>query len=607
MRSNHGATRAQLAKLLRLMHADKVTMHVLRHCIEGERLDLDEEQQSRVMREIFDVRTSAGQAKAEGLLRAVQQQERLPADLQQASGSKQADKLARAIWDAYLKQRSSKSRVLVMGRLARALSRSLAALSDSCMVVLGDTTLDRLSDMGQQVQVLLLPAPQDVASEPQIASQELFDLLLVAEPMGYLDVGEYAEKLRPFIRRRELEDEKVADQVQCLVIEARERLEDARDELFSAGYYLADHVEAFPKLRRAAAEDGRAVTLLSLPSAEKELLKRSAQDKALERKSRRLREDEDRAQLEEDEQQQRNLLHATLFDPLLLDPLLLDPEAPVARCEVAYELGASKDEAEVVVFWLHGNNEDAEVWRPHLFVSPVEAGVGEGSSGRRLRVVAAIPPEGHQQWFQCSDEDAVRRGMEWYEMSDGPTEEAVAKARADAARNVSFGKPSLEELRCLQEIELCCKQLLRLIDDEVGPRTSKVVLGGFSQGGSVAAYLALSGIASAEMQQRFQALVICCSGVPVFHFLASKMQVGCLAARDEADARIDFPTVHMIYGRDDPEVKDSFVQTISDLCKRFDFPTVVQRFDRDENEERFPARARRQMLEEVLRLVIAAD
>ena len=34
-------------------------------------------------------------------------------------------------------------------------------------------------------------------------------------------------------------------QVQLLCMERKERFEDARDELYSAGYYLADHAEVF--------------------------------------------------------------------------------------------------------------------------------------------------------------------------------------------------------------------------------------------------------------------------------------------------------------------------------------------------------------------------
>ncbi|CAK9024987.1 Exonuclease mut-7 homolog (Exonuclease 3'-5' domain-containing protein 3) [Durusdinium trenchii] len=100
-------------------------------------------------------------------------------------------------------------------------------------IVLADTSLERLSEgPWKGVTCILLPVPE-----------ALFDLVVAAEPMGYVDLSEYSSALRPFIRRRAKEDERKLDQVQLLCVERRERLEDARDELYSAGYYLADHDE----------------------------------------------------------------------------------------------------------------------------------------------------------------------------------------------------------------------------------------------------------------------------------------------------------------------------------------------------------------------------
>ena len=70
IRSDHGDTRTQLAKLLRLMHANKVTKEKLHECFGSEELGLNEQQQSRVMQEIFDTRTLAGQVVGENLAKA---------------------------------------------------------------------------------------------------------------------------------------------------------------------------------------------------------------------------------------------------------------------------------------------------------------------------------------------------------------------------------------------------------------------------------------------------------------------------------------------------------------------------------------------------------
>ena len=67
IRSDHADTRSQMAKLLRLMHASKVTKEKMRQGFASEELGLSEEQQSRVMQEIFDARTLAGQVVGENL------------------------------------------------------------------------------------------------------------------------------------------------------------------------------------------------------------------------------------------------------------------------------------------------------------------------------------------------------------------------------------------------------------------------------------------------------------------------------------------------------------------------------------------------------------
>ncbi|CAJ1440172.1 unnamed protein product [Effrenium voratum] len=122
--------------------------------------------------------------------------------------------------------------------------------------------------LGPKTSAVLLPAPEALAQDRHLGSPECFDLVLAMEPLGYLDLSEYAEQLRPFIRRREKEEDR-RNQVQLICVEFRERLEDARDELYSAGYYLADH-EALPRMRQAVRKAGHDVGLLGLPSREKE-------------------------------------------------------------------------------------------------------------------------------------------------------------------------------------------------------------------------------------------------------------------------------------------------------------------------------------------------
>ena len=67
IRSDHADTRSQMAKLLRLMYANKSTKEKLRDGLSSEELGLSDEQQSRVMQEVFDARTLAGQVVGEKL------------------------------------------------------------------------------------------------------------------------------------------------------------------------------------------------------------------------------------------------------------------------------------------------------------------------------------------------------------------------------------------------------------------------------------------------------------------------------------------------------------------------------------------------------------
>eukprot|EP00913_Durusdinium_trenchii_P034853 g32601.t1 len=179
--------------------------------------------------------------------------------------------------------------------------------------------------------------------------------------------------------------ERALQPVQLLCVERRERLEDARDELYSAGYYLADHDEARPQLRSAAQE-------------------RKAQREAVEVAQ---------AEQEEEEMVQKTVLQTTLFDPVLMTP-----EERVLP--VAYEVG--KPSAELLLVWLPGNTEAAETWS-----AAARAVEGESASG--LRIMVTERPAGG--WHSWSDKATVARGMEWYEMHDMPTDEAIAQAAKD--------------------------------------------------------------------------------------------------------------------------------------------------------------------------------
>mmetsp|Transcript_60657 Transcript_60657/g.130200 ORF Transcript_60657/g.130200 Transcript_60657/m.130200 type:complete len:746 (-) Transcript_60657:27-2264(-) len=591
MRNDHKPSRNQLAKLLRHCYADENSRSKLQAVFNDESLGLNEEQQARVMQEVFDARTLAGQAKAEKMREAEEAQEQTPCDVtpEDQKSRKQAVALVAAIFEAYLKAKEA-PRVLVMGRIARALCRCFGESHPTCRVVLGDITLERLNaaELGTGVVPVLLPVPQGVESDSELASQEHFDLVITGEPMGYYDVGEYAEKLKPFIKRRQKEDDKKMDQVQWLCIEFRERLEDARDELYSAGYYNADHDQGFAAVRKLALQMEHDVALLALPSYEKENRKKKDQNNAIERMQRRMNEEEAEERKQEENEQRRGVLYETLFDPLL--------SAPEASClPVAFELGAAREEADLLLFWLNGNGEEPEGRRQQL-----EELLG-AAEGKRLRIVVPTFPEGQTHWFKWSDEVSCNFGMEFYELHDMPTDEDIEKARKQPAKNISFGKPSFEEMQCLEALEVSCKQLLLLAEEEVegGLRPeARIAFGGYSQGGSVGVYAAMSYTASEEVQSRICAVVPCCSGVPVLHFLAPKMQATCLEAK-ERGVHTQPIRVDMVYGRDDPQVKENFVETSRDLYKRFDYPTTVNRFG-PTSEERFPVAVMGQHLPKVI-------
>lgn len=591
MHSNHKPTRNQLAKALRAIQTDPSTGPILQNALGDERLGLNEEQQHAVVQEIFDVKTLAGQARAEQLAEAAAREERAPAEALPPAGQarRRAEVLVAAIHERYLKAKD-RPRILVMGRIARVLCRCFGDEYSTCRVVLGDTTLDKLgnNDLRNNVQTILLPVPQGVDSDPELASQDHFDLVITGEPMGYYDVGEYADKLRPFIKRREKEDDKESDQVQWVCIETRERVEDARDDMYSAGYYKAEHDKGFEVLRKAALKMEHDVALFSLPSYEQENRKRSDHLKAIQRKSRREKEEEDQARKDEENEQRRNVLCETLFDSML---------SPVEVCSlpVVFEVGAAQGEADLVLFWLHGNAEAPEARRAVLEDALAASDV-------RVRVVAVTFPEGRSEWYRWSDEVAVNFGMEFYEMSEGPTDEALEKAKKEPAKNISFGKPTFEEMQCLEEMEPCCKQLLNLAEEEVAaglPETARFAFGGVQQGGSVAVYAALSNTAPEEVQSRLCAVMPCCSGVPVLHFLAPKMQAACLAAQEQG-IRQQPIRVHMVYGKGDAEVKENFIETSRDLYKRFDFPVTLSRFE-GAADNRFPEEVQREQLRKALK------
>merc|ERR1719215_372917 len=209
-----------------------------------------------------------------------------------------------------------------------------------------------------------------------------------------------------------------------------------------------------------------------------------------------------------------------------------------------------------------------------------------------------------------SDATAVNFGAQWYELSPGPTPEDVEKAAKDPAANISFGKPSFQELEGLVELEVSCKQLLNFAEVQASSMRegAKIVFGGFSQGGAVAAYAALSGLVSEELRPQLSGVLVCCSGVPVLHFLAPRMQAACLAAREEVDGPSAQPvSIHLLYGRDDPEVKESFVETSHQLYRRFDFPATLHRFTPCSPTDRFPEDARRSLLPKVLQVLTPRD
>jgi len=570
VRSSHSPTRTLLAKFLRLLHSNQVSRETLQRSLESVQLNLSEEQQVRVMQEIFDARSLAGQAVAQQMARAVAAEEQCPVVLSALKDplQMQVDGFAQALCEAFLADRTKAPRLLLLGRLARLLARSMDRADLPCQMVLADTTLEGLNTGNhnfKRVTTVLLPMPEALSQNSTFA-EELFDLVVTVEPMGYLDLAEYAEHLRPHIRRREREEERKLDQVQLLCMERKERFEDARDELYSAGYYLADHDQARPKLRRTVLQAGHDLSCLALPSAEKERRKATETQQAQERKEKREAAEIAKAEQEEEEMVQKTVLQTSLFDPVLMTPE--DRKLPVA-----YDLGIA--EAELLLVWLPGNNEDEALWQA-AFQKFLEIYQGDA-----LRIIIAGRPEGPEHrapvWHSLSDQETVGRGMEWYEMHDMPTEEAIAKAAKDPASNVSFGRPSVEELHCMQEIEVSCKQLFNLLDEVARNQKTKVILGGFSQGGAVAAFAGLSRAAPVKVQQQLTSLLCCGCAVPGFQYLASKMQAACLQRRDSPEDS-PFPSVKLIYCENDPEVSDRYVSTILSLCNRFEHPAALHSF-----------------------------
>lgn len=572
--STHAPTRSQLAKFLRLVHSHQVSQKMLQRSLESDKFGFSEEQQVRVMQEIFDTRTLAGQAVTQRMARAVAAEEQCPVETDgKDSVQLQVDRFGQALCEAFIANRTKAPRLLLLGRLARVLARNLEQKDFQCQVVLADTTLEGLnSGSWTRVTPLLLPVPEALAQNPTLAAPELFDLVVAMEPMAYLDIAEYADRLRPYIRRREREEERKLDQVQLVCMERKERFEDARDELYSVGYYLADHVEASRKLRTAVLQAGHDVSCLALPSAEKEQRKEMEDQQAQQRKAKREAEDIAKAEQEEEEMVEKTVLQTTLFDPVLM----IEEEHVLP---VAYDLGDAKD-ADTLLIWLPGNSEEVALWQG-AFQKILETQCA-------MRILVTGRPQGANHtmpvWHPWSDQATVGRGMEWYEMHDMPTEEAIAKAAKDPASNVSFGRPSVEELHCMQEIEASCKQLFNLLTKELERNEKmKVVLGGFSQGGAVAAFARLSG-AAPQIQHRVMSLVCCGSAVPGFQFLASKMQAACLKRRDAPEEE-PFPSVYLMHCENDPEVSDRYVQTLLGLCNRFEHPAHLYTFKVDIKEQ----------------------
>ncbi|CAE7028407.1 Plbd1, partial [Symbiodinium sp. CCMP2456] len=561
-RSDHADTRSQMAKLLRLMYANQSTKEKLRDSLSSKELGLTGEQQSRVMQEVFDARTLAGQVVGEKLAKAAKDAERQP--FSPVPGV--AEGLATTLQPLLHTEEAASLRLLVLGRLARTVAPQLA--QQGCQVVLGETSLDRLSGVGKGVTTVLLPVPEAISGDPHLASPDLFDVVLAVEPLGYLDLAEYADKLRPYIRRRATEEDRTRNQVQMICVELQDRLEDARDELYSAGYYLADSHPSLPGLRKAMASKAKGghgpldVTLLRLPSAEKERKKARETQEAQERKVQREAEEVEKAEQEEEEMVQKTVLQTALFDPVLMIP-------EAASLPVAVELGPGPGEAEQLLLWLPGNQEPPELWRSALASISLQS----------LRVLVVGRPRDSTNWHSWTDQAIVAQGMQWYEMHEMPTEEAIAKAAKDPATNVSFGKPSVPELRCLEQVEVGCKQLYNLLEREVqaSERAPKVWVGGFSQGGSVAAYSVLSKTAPAKVQAQMVGVILCGCAIPAFQFLASKMQDQCLRARD-VDLDAPVPQVQVLHCQDDPEVSKHYAQTVVDLSNRFEFPAQLLSF-----------------------------
>mmetsp|Transcript_121473 Transcript_121473/g.388569 ORF Transcript_121473/g.388569 Transcript_121473/m.388569 type:complete len:405 (+) Transcript_121473:3361-4575(+) len=401
---------------------------------------------------------------------------------------------------------------------------------------------------------------------------------------------------------------KKKDQVQCLCVEIQERLEAARDELFSAGYYDADHDGGLAELRPLARALEHGVALFALPSEEREQKKRLEGERAVERKVRRRQEAEVQASQAEEEEQRRSVLFGTLFDPLRamgeVDPL-----------SISADVGAAPGEEELLLVWLPGNSETPGSSRDLLAALCTEAGIGTGCEGcpggPRLRAVEVALPEEQSHWHRWTDEQAVSYGAQWFEMAGGVTQEDEDKAAKDPATNISFTKPNLEVLQGLEGLEVSCRRLLRLLEELVaGLRPSaRLALGGFAQGGAAALYAALGGLASAEVRSRLCGVVLCCSGVPALHFLGPRLQDACLRSRQVADSgggeQARPVSVHMIYGRDDTEVKDNFVQTSHDLLKRFHLPVPLYRFRGGTSEDRFPEDVRGAVLTKVVRALLS--
>ncbi|CAK9025337.1 Legumain, partial [Durusdinium trenchii] len=103
---------------------------LLQQGLESDQLSLSEEQQVRVMQEVFDVRTLAGQAVNQRMAAAIVEQERSPLELNAKDPLQlQVERLAAAIKEIFIDRREARMshtpRWLIFGRLARGLARSL--------------------------------------------------------------------------------------------------------------------------------------------------------------------------------------------------------------------------------------------------------------------------------------------------------------------------------------------------------------------------------------------------------------------------------------------------------------------------------------------------